>query len=65
MEEGQEVLQPVPEAESNAGPPVEYSTSSIVPVWDIGEVIWAKLEGYPWWPAQVASFLIFVAVSCF
>ncbi len=19
----------------------------------IGEIIWAKIRGYPWWPAQV------------
>ena len=22
------------------------------------EVVWAKIKGYPWWPARVFSFLV-------
>lgn len=38
-------------------PAVEFSTTNITPVWDVGEVVWAKLEGYPWWPSQVRGKL--------
>lgn len=38
-----------------SGPAVEFHTTNITPVWDLGEVVWAKLEGYPWWPSQVRA----------
>lgn len=36
------------------------SSSSIDPsdeVYEENEVVWAKIHGYPWWPAFVCVFL--------
>lgn len=46
---------PEGDAEAASGPAVEFHTTNITPVWDLGEVVWAKLEGYPWWPSQVRA----------
>ena len=54
MAEATEAQLPPADASSAPKPAsIELSTSDIPALWDVGEVIWAKLEGYPWWPAQV------------
>lgn len=27
-------------------------------IFDIGEVVWAKITGYPWWPGAVTLYLL-------
>lgn len=29
----------------------------------LGEVVWAKIVGYPWWPAQVLTFVTQVVLN--
>jgi hypothetical protein len=30
------------------------------PVYDAGEIVFAKLKGYPWWPAKVKETMVIV-----
>lgn len=33
----------------------EASIDDITNQFKIGEIVWAKVRGFPWWPAKVSS----------
>ena len=32
-------------------------------IFQIGEIVWVKLKGYPWWPGMVSNKFLFNKLS--
>jgi len=46
--------------EPSYSPVIEESERDQDPLFNVHEIVWAKLKGFPWWPAKVNFLMIII-----